>query len=277
MEIMTLTQRYPGAAVVTGASAGIGESFANLLAKEGFPLVLVARRKVRLDALAERIRADHKVDVWVLSLDLTSAGAAAALRSFTDEQGIVVGMVVNNAGFGSFGRHDTVETAHYSKMVDLNCRVPTEITDVYLKDMLERKSGAVIFVASTAAYQAVPYMSAYAATKAYNLILAEGLAQEYRGTGVDVLAVSPGFTETEFADAASVDARAPGPLVGYPDGVVRQALRALGKRPSTIHGWLNWILNSTSRLFPRWIVGRLVGNALYRSSARLQLEKHKIN
>ena len=160
-------------------------------------------------------------------------------------------------------------------MVDLNCRVPTEITDAYLPAMLERRSGAVIFVASTAGYQAVPYMSAYAATKAYNLILAEGLAQEYRGTGVDVLSVSPGFTETEFAEAASVDARTPGFLVGYPEGVVRQALRALGKRPSTIHGWLKWLLNSTSRLFPRWIVGRLVGNAIYRSSSRLQLEKHK--
>ena len=272
---MTLSQRYPGAAVVTGASAGIGESFANALAGEGVPLVLVARRKDRLEALAERLRAEYDVEVWVVALDLTEVGAVASLRSYTDGQGIEVGMVVNNAGFGSFGRHDTVESTHYSQMVDLNCKVPTEIADAYLKDMLERKSGALIFVASTAAYQAVPYMSAYAATKAYNLILAEGLAQEYRGTGVDVLAVSPGFTETEFAEAASVDARAPGFLVGYPDGVVRQALRALGNRPSTIHGWLNWILNSTSRLFPRWIVGRLVGNAIYRSSTRLRSEKHR--
>ena len=272
---MTLTQRYPGAAVVTGASAGIGESFANALAAEGVPLVLVARRKDRLESLAERLRNEYDVDVWVAALDLTEPGAVTSLRAFTDGEGIQVGMVVNNAGFGSFGRHDTVESAHYSKMVDLNCKVPTEIADAYLRDMLERKSGALIFVASTAAYQAVPYMSAYAATKAYNLILAEGLAQEYRGTGVDVLAVSPGFTETEFAEAASVDARAPGLLVGYPDGVVRQALRALGNRPSTIHGWLNWILNSTSRLFPRWIVGRLVGNAIYRSSPRLRSERHR--
>lgn len=272
---MTLSQRYPGAAIVTGASAGIGESFANALASEGIPVVLVARRADRLEALAERLRAEHQVEVWVAALDLTGADAVASLKAYTKREGISVGMVVNNAGFGSFGRHDTVESEHYAKMVDLNCKVPTQIADAYLKEMLERKAGAMIFVASTAAYQAVPYMSAYAATKAYNLILAEGLAQEYRGTGVDVLAVSPGFTETEFAEAASVDARTPGFLVGYPDGVVRQALRALGKRPSTIHGWLNWILNSTSRLFPRWIVGRLVGDAIYRSSARLRLEKHR--
>ena len=228
MEIMTLTQRYPGAAVVTGASAGIGESFMNLLAKEGFPLVLVARRKERLDALAERIEpTTRSMSGCFLDLD---ALVQRQLRSFTDEQGTVVGMVVNNAGFGSFGRHDTVETAHYSKMVDLNCRVPTEITDVYLKDMLERKSGAVI----CGQHSGLPGGSLHVGLRGDKGVqphLGRGARSRVPRNRRRCARCRPGFTETELL-TRPVDARAPGPLVGYPDGVVRWALRALESAPA---------------------------------------------
>ena len=267
---MTLGKRYPGVALVTGASAGIGESFANALAKEGISLVLVARRKERLEAIAQRLRTAHNVAVRVIAMDLTEPGAVQSIGEVVKREKLVVSMVVNNAGFGSFGPHDSVASAQYSKMVDLNCRVPTEITSLFLPEMLERKCGALIFLASTAAYQPVPYMSAYAATKGYNLLLAEGLAVECKGSGVDVLAVSPGFTETEFADAADVDAILPAIMVGTADGVVKQAFRGLGRRSSTIHGWLNWWLTSSARFFPRWLVGWVVGKAVLRSSKRLK-------
>ena len=157
---------------------------------------------------------------------------------------------VNNAGFA--GRHALLETAHHSKMVDLNCRVPTEITDGTVHYALERKSGAVIFVASTAAYQAVPYMSAYAATKAYNLILAEGLAQEYRGTGVDVLAVSPGFTETERLTRLCI--AAPGAACGLPRWRCSARPAPLESAPARFMVELDSELHISA--FPRWIVGR---------------------
>ena len=259
---MTLYERYPGAAVVTGASAGIGESFAKSLAKEGFPLILVARRGEILENLAQELREQHSVDVEVVAVDLTVSSAGETVQAVVDEKGWKVSVLVNNAGIGHLCAHDELERNRALRMVDLNCRAAVDLTSRFLPAMLEEGRGAILFLASTLSYQAAPYMSLYAATKGFNLLFAEGLYVECKQRGVDVLAVSPGYTETEFAQVAEVDVRVPRFLAATPEQVVRKSWRKLGRRPSTVHGFWNSMLpfvrRFVSRRFADWVFGKVV-------------------
>lgn len=269
----TLRQRYPGAALVTGASSGIGESFARTLAQEGFPLVLVARRKERLDSLAAELFEAFGVSSLVLAEDLTVAGSVERISSAISQKGWTVSLLINNAGFGSLGPQLELPSERYLSMVDLNCRIPVELTHRFLPGMIAARQGGIIFLASTVAYMPTPYMSVYGATKGFNLLLAESLYGECKQHGVDVLSLAPGYTATEFAAAAKLDVKIPSFMVGTPEGVARLGLQKLGRKPSTVHGWGNWWLTLAVRGFPRRLVTWISGQIVRRSSTKLTSTK----
>ena len=247
-------ERFGGAALITGASAGIGAAFAQHLAAAKMDLVLVARRRERLEATAKELSSAHGVKVEVVDLDLAAPGATEALVAGVAAKGMDVGLLVCSAGFGTYGPFVETDAAAESRMVDLNCRVVVEHCHAFLPKMVERGRGGVILLASTAAYQPCPYWATYGATKAFNLMLGEALWAELSPKGIDVLALSPGYTKTEFQQAAHIDFGV-GPELDVND-VVRGALGAIGKKPSTIPGNMNWLMAFTSRLVPRSLVAK---------------------
>ena len=252
-------RRFGGAALVTGASAGIGASFARALAQRGMDLVLVARRVERLEALGSELSEAHGVRAEALAADLTEDDAAERLLRATEERGLAVGLLVNNAGFGAFGPFAEMDPERARRMIDLNCRAPVALTHAFLPAMRARGRGGLVFVASTASYQPTPWMAVYGATKAFDLMIAEALWVELAGTGIEVIALSPGNTRTEFHDIAGVhDLPALGGSMDA-DAVVERALRRLGRGPSTIPGALNRLAAWSTRLLPRGAVARAAG------------------
>lgn len=230
----TLGTRYPGAALITGASAGLGEAFAKRCASEGMELVLVARRKERLDAVAEMLTRDHGVKVTVVPQDLTHADAPLAIKQACDDAGVTVSMLINNAGFGTYSAFHETDPEQQLALVDVNCRTPVALANFFLPGMVARKNGAVIFVASTAAYQPCPQIAVYGATKSFNLMLGEALWTELKPHGVDALALSPGYTKTEFHRVARVNKLPSDDLFREPAEVVDTCFQALGRQPSVI-------------------------------------------
>ncbi len=265
--------RYGGAALVTGASAGIGEAFARRLAADGTDLVLVARRGDRLEALANELAEAHAVRVHPVALDLVAPGAVPRLVATLAERRIDVGLVVQNAGFGAGGAFHECAPGRLAAMVDLHCRVPVELTRALLPAMVAQGRGGVIVVASVSGYLATPAGSLYGATKAFDLHLAEGLHAELAPLGIHVLAVSPGYTRTEFHQAAGI------PMTGLPawawtsaDAVARTALERLGRDASVVVGWRYRLLATLVRLVPRGLLNRLADAAFFRRLARRRSE-----
>jgi short-subunit dehydrogenase len=237
-----LRERYGEWAVVTGASSGIGAAFARALAREGVSVVLVARREERLRELA----AELAVATRVVAVDLAAAGGPERLHQAIAD--LEIAILVNNAGFGLAGRFDGQDAERLREMVALNCSAPLWLTSRLLPPMRERGRGAVIFTGSMAAKQPLPLHAAYAATKAFDEFLGEALWAETRGSGVDVLVVEPGSTETEFQTVAGEV-----PHAGQsPAEVAAIALEALGQQPSVATRWLHWLRgNAGMRLLPR--------------------------
>lgn len=235
--------------LVTGASMGIGERFARILAARGARLVLVARSRDKLEALARELGAGTEV----IAEDLASEGAAQRVLAAVQARGLSVDVLVNNAGFGKHGPFEQQPIEELRSMIDLNVRSLVELTHAFLP-MIERNRGGVIQVASTAAFQPVPFMSVYAASKAFVLSFSEALWAEYRPRGVRVLALCPGATETPFfaraGEEAAFGAKA------SPDDVVLLGLDAFSAgRATVIHGVGNGVTAALPRLFPRtWVV-----------------------
>ncbi|MCG3135201.1 MAG: hypothetical protein HMLKMBBP_02707 [Planctomycetes bacterium] len=248
---------YGGWALVTGASSGIGEEFARRLAAMGHPVALVARRADRLAALAAEIRAAHGVEAREIVADLADPdGPERVQAAMADAE---VGFLVNNAGFGWSGRFVDSDPARDAEMIRLNCGAVTALTHAFLPPMLRRDRGAIVIVASLAGHQPCPWFAVYGATKAFDLMLAEALWSETRGTGVDVLALAPGSTKTEFSDVAHA-ARPPKGL-DVAD-VVDAAFRALGRRPSVVPGWKDKLAAFAHRLVPRGFAADATGRIL---------------
>jgi short-subunit dehydrogenase len=241
-----LRERYGSWALVTGASAGIGVEFARAFARDGISLVLAARRGERLASLADELGKAHGVEVRAVACDLaTPEGVKACLAAV---EGLDLAILVNNAGVGYQGRFDKQSPERLMAMLQLNCAAPLALTAALLPKLRARGRGAVIFTGSTAGCQPLPLHALYAATKAFDNLLAEGLWGELRGSGVDVLALEPGPTETEFQAVADELAHPGEPA----DKVVRVALRALGRQPSVVSGVHNWLrANAAVRLLPR--------------------------
>src|SRR5882762_9193042 len=250
------------ASLITGASSGIGEVFARKLAARGRNVLLVARSEGKLITLCNELGRSNSIRAQYVALDLSLSESPARLFEEAEKRGLSIDLLVNNAGFGSFGDFSKADLARELNMIDLNVKALVELTYLFLKPMRERKQGAIINVASTAAFQAVPYMGTYAATKAFVLSFSEALWEENRAFGVKVMALCPGVTETNFFEASSMP-RPPARASQTPDEVVDTALRGLKRgKSSVISGWTNFFLIETERLAPRSFILRAAGAAL---------------
>jgi uncharacterized protein len=240
-------------ALITGASFGIGLELARIFAREGHNLVLVARSGDKLRQLASELERNHNTRSLILAIDLTDPGAPAYVLDQTTRASIAVDVLVNNAGFGQYGFFAENDLDECLRQIQLNVTTLTHLTRLYLPGMLEGKSGEILNVASTAAFQPGPLMAVYFATKAYVLHFSEALANELEGTGITVTCLCPGATATEFhkrANAAemnllkmgSMDARA----------VAEDGYRALkAGKPVVISGFKNWLAAQSVRFSPR--------------------------
>ncbi len=246
-------------ALVTGASAGIGAALAQELARGGTNLILTARRRDRLEELSQKLVAAHKVQTKIFVADLTQADAPETIFQFTKGQGIEIELLVNNAGFGAYGEFPTVDPRKLTDMVQVNCAAVVHLTRLYLPEMVARKHGDVLIVASTASFQSVPYISTYAATKAFDLLFAEGLAEEMKPYGVRVCALCPGSTESEFAEVAGqTHIAATRANRETAEKVARTGLRALAVGKSyVISGLGNYLGVLGQRLVSRRFVARV--------------------
>jgi short-subunit dehydrogenase len=248
--------------LITGASSGIGEVFARRLAARKENLVLVARSEEKLNALCNEIGRVHNINCQTVVLDLSEAGAARRLFEETERRGLEVDTLINNAGFGSMGDFLSLDLERELNMIDLNVKSLVELTYLYLAPMRERKGGRIINVASTAAFQPVPYMATYAATKAFVLSFTEALWDENRSYDIRVLALCPGATETNFFAAAGVK-KPPFRVAETAEDVVETALRGLdGGKGHIISGWINYAQTQAERLVPRSLVTRIAGKGM---------------
>ena len=258
----TFRERYGAWAVVTGASSGIGEEFARQLAARGVSLVLCARRKDRLDALATQLAQAHAVEVRTLELDVGKTDFITTLSNALE--GLDVGLVVSNAGFGEKGPFLESSLARDLQMLDVNCRAFLLIAHTFAPRLAARGRGGMIFTSSTAAFQGLPFSAHYAATKGYGLQLAEGLWFELKPRGVDVLALCPGPTDTEGPRRTGVDPTKVPVKMMHVEPVVRAALEGLGKVPVVVPGATNRLAHLLVRLTPRRLATELAGRLIQR-------------
>lgn len=249
----SLKEKYGPTALITGASAGIGAAFATELAAQGMNLVLTARRQERLRRIAARLAENHGVRVHVYPLDLVRREAPGELAHWLAREGIEVGLLINNAGFGLYGYLGQTNRSAELAMVDLHCRAVVELTGRLLPGMLARGRGGVIILSSVLAEIPSPWMATYSATKAFDLWLGAALYGELKPKGIDVLAVMPTLTATEFHLHGTVETLRLRRRT--PEQVVRTALRNLGRRPSVADGRFTRLWLFATRLIPQsWLL-----------------------
>ena len=248
--------------LITGASSGIGAAFARKLAALGRNVLLVARSEDKLIALCNELGRLTSIRAQYLALDLQQPDAAAQLFEETKKRELEIEMLINNAGFGSMGDFTKLDLERELQMIQLNVKALVDLTHHFLEPMRERKRGTIINVASTAGFQAVPYMATYAATKAFVLSFSEALWEENRQHGIHVMALCPGVTETNFFEASGMD-HPPMRMSQAPEEVVDTALRALARRKHVVvSGWTNWLAMEAERFVPRSLVTKVAGKAL---------------
>ncbi|MGW1288718.1 SDR family NAD(P)-dependent oxidoreductase [Streptomyces sp. NPDC001118] len=249
--------------LITGASAGIGAEFARQMAARGSDVVLVARRAERLEKLAAELTAAHGVRAAVIPLDLSLPAAGQTLAEEVARRGLEVTSVVNNAGFGTFGPFHTEDPKRLSQEIGVDIAAVVDISRAFIEPLRTAGTGVLVNVASMAAYFPVPNMAVYAAAKAFVLNFTEALWHESRGTGLRVLALSPGATSTEFFDVVGTDAADGGSKRQSPQEVVATALRALDRRtppPSVISGRLNRAMAALGRTASRRRMVQFMGS-----------------
>jgi uncharacterized protein len=240
--------------LITGASAGLGAEFARQCVKRGEALALLARRRDRLEQLRDRIGGD----VTIFAADLSLPGAPADLLAQMEAQGLLIETLINNAGFGLGGRFGAQPPERLTEMINLNVRALTELSRLVLPGMIARRRGAILNVASTAAFQPGPNMAVYYATKAYVLSLTEALHQELKGTGIKVTALCPGPVATEFFDVAQVTGFLP-KIAADASGVVRAGLKALDRNQAiVVPGVSNKLMTQSHRILPRALMRRVM-------------------
>jgi short-subunit dehydrogenase len=247
-------------ALVTGASSGIGAAFARALFRRGERLILVARRAERLRELVRELGGEERTTA--IPLDLAQRDAGERLERAVGERGLVVGLLVNNAGLGDTGRFEERPLERALEMVDVNSRAMVELTRRFLPGMVERRAGTIINVVSTSAFQPVPFLTVYAASKAFALSFTEGLAVELEGTGVRVQALCPGLTTTEFQERAHTDVVPFNKTAAMsPEAVVEESLRGLDRgRLIVITGLRNRVTLAAQGLVPRGVVRRVAAS-----------------
>lgn len=247
-------------ALVTGASAGLGVEFARQLSKRGYSLVLAARRKERLEELAKELG-----NARAVAIDLSKANAAAKLIADIEASGETIDLLVNNAGFGLIGRFAELDAKRLQQMIDLNVGTLTDLCRAVAPGMIQRKSGGIINVASSAAFQPGPKMAVYFATKAFVLSLSEALHEELKPYGVKVSCLCPGPTRTEFGGIAGFGGNSLFERVAMNAAeVVETGLKGLdANRAVVVAGWMNKVTATSTRFAPRSVVRKIAGAIKY--------------
>jgi len=247
-------------ALITGASAGLGAEFARQLARRGTRLVLVARREDRLRTLADEVG-----NARVIAMDLSAHDAAERLVADLDAAGDEVELLINNAGFGQIGRFASLDAKRQREMIDLNIGTLTDLCRLIAPRMIERKSGGILNIASTAAFQPGPNMAVYFATKAYVLSFSEALHEELKPQGVHVSALCPGPTRTEFGDVAGFGGNGMFDRVAMEaPAVVAAGLAGLARNKAVVvPGAINKIGAASTRFAPRSVVRKIAGAIKY--------------
>lgn len=244
-------------ALITGASNGIGLELAKVHASKGGDLVLVARNKSKLDELKKELESEYKVSVYTIGKDLSAINSAQEVYDETNKQNIQIDYLINNAGFGDFGMFVETEWNKELQMINLNITTLTQFTKLYLQDMVKRRSGKIMNVASTAAFQPGPTMAVYFATKAYVLSFSEAVNNEVSDKGVTVTTLCPGATESGFQAAAAMEESnlVKGKKLPTSKEVAEYGYAAMMKgKTVAIHGLMNWIMANSVRFIPRAIV-----------------------
>jgi short-subunit dehydrogenase len=247
-------------ALITGASNGIGLELAKVHASKGGDLVLVARNKTKLDELKAELESQFKVSVYTIGKDLSANNSAQEVYDEITKQNIQIDYLINNAGFGDFGMFAETEWNKELQMINLNITTLTQFTKLYLQDMVKRKSGKIMNVASTAAFQSGPTMAVYYATKAYVLSFSEAVDNEVSGKGVTVTTLCPGATESGFQAAAAMEESnlVKGKKLPTAKEVAEYGYSSMMKgKTVAIHGMMNWIMAHSVRFTPRALVVKL--------------------
>ena len=256
---MTHKNIHHGLAVITGASRGIGAEYARALAKRGYSLLLVARDEARLQQVAREILDKEGVEVTTASLDLSEDDAARQLMAAAGNGQRPVDILVNNAGFGMYGKFANMPLPRIQAMLELHINAVVESTRLFLPSMIERRSGAIINVASLAGLFPIPYMAEYAATKSFLISFSEALAEEVQESGVTIQACCPGYTVSEFHQTAGHTPRNPFPPQTA-KAVVQASLRGLDKgRTRVTVGWQGRLSMVFTGMIPRRILIQLTG------------------
>ncbi len=269
MTELDFAERYGPTAVVTGASSGIGEQFAHLLAERGLDLILVARRADRIEALATELSTKHGVEVDALPLDLTQPDFLANLLAVCE--GKDIGLVVSNAGSGPKGPLHENSSEEIEYTLDLNCRAPLLLAHRFVPQLLARGRGGILITGSIEGFQSFPYSATYSASKAFVRAFGEAIWEEYRGRGLDVLVLAPGSTDTELLANLGMDAEQMRAM--SPREVAELGLRHLGNGPNYIPGAMNRVLMSALHLLPRRLALRLAGQGMRSSIENARLRK----
>jgi short-subunit dehydrogenase len=242
-------------ALITGASGGIGLALASVFAKHGYNIVLVARNEEKLKAVKSSLEKDHKVLAYVIPADLLESNVSQLIFQKAKALGLEIDVLVNNAGFAEYGLFADAELKGQLGMIALNIAAPTELTHLFLKDMILRKSGSILNVASTAAFQPGPLMAVYYASKAYVLSFSEGIRNEVKGYGIAVTALCPGPTKTDFfaKQPKMKDSRLINSVsLMSADEVAETGYHALMKNKAVaIPGLMNKLLAFSTRFSPR--------------------------
>jgi short-subunit dehydrogenase len=247
-------------ALITGASNGIGLELAKIHASKGGNLVLVARNKSKLDELKKELENQYKVSVYIIGKDLSVFNSAQEVYDETNKQNIKIDYLINNAGFGDFGMFVDSDWNKELQMINLNITTLTQFTKLYLQDMVKHRSGKIMNVASTAAFQPGPIMAVYFATKAYVLSFSEAVNNEVSDKGVTVTTLCPGATESGFQAAAAMEESnlVKGRKLPTSKEVAEYGYAAMLKgKTVAIHGLMNWILANSVRFTPRSLVVKI--------------------
>jgi short-subunit dehydrogenase len=263
-----MTTRSNLTALITGASSGIGYDLAKEFASHGYDVVLVARSKDKLEQLTQELRTTYGIKAVVLAQDLSAVGTPQTIFEQTEKSGITVDILINNAGFGSYGLFHELDLQKELEMIQLNISALVYLTRLFLPGMVARHQGKILNVASTAAFQPGPLMAVYSATKVFILHFSEAIANELEGTGVTVTALCPGRTETGFeARAVMQDSKLMQSGLMSSASVAKAGYAALMQgKTLLIPGFPNRMIVGLLRLMPRKLVTRFVRNVQERGS-----------
>ena len=257
---MSLIQKYGQRALVAGASEGIGAAFSNYFAAVGMDLVLIARRKDPLDQLATSLRNKYQINVKVICCDLSDGNVVNHIKNTVQDE--EVNLMVYNAALSYIGPFEENGVELHNQIAQTNMITPMNLVHLFGKDMLENGKGALILMASLAGFQGSGYLAAYAATKAFNRVLAESLWYEWKSSGVDVMACCAGATSTpNFIKTKPEKSNFFAPRVQSPEEVVRECMKQLGRKPSFITGRGNRFASFImQKMIPRKMAINIMGD-----------------